>query len=254
MNIRKITSIFTAAVVVISASLFLFSSTVNKASNAFAVSETDELVNEFISLVNEARAELGAEPLTIDPYISHIAQIRAEEQIEKRGHVRPDGTLWITIIDEDILFYKSGAENVLGGAGTAKSAFELWKNSAGHWRNITNPSYKYTGVGIAYDPNSEYGWYWAQIFSNAPSEGYTDKVTTGDLNSDDIIDANDASLILNEYAMISTDGEKNFTEVMKKAADVNGDGLTDAIDASLILGYYSYTSTGGTDTIEDYLK
>ncbi len=253
MNIRKIASIFTAAVVAASTSLFTFSGTVNKANTASAVS-TDELVNEFMSLVNEARATLGAEPLTVDPYISQIAQIRAEEQIERVGHTRPDDTLWITVIDQNKLLYKNAAENVLGGAGTAKSAFELWKNSEGHWKNITNSVYKYTGVGIAYDPDSKYGWYWVQIFSDAPSEDYTSKVTTGDLNSDDIIDANDASLILNEYATVSTNGTKTFTEAMTKAADVNGDGLTDAVDASLILGYYSYTSTGGTATIEDYLK
>lgn len=38
-----------------------------------------------------------------------------------------------------------------------------------------------------------------------------------------------------------------------RTADLNTDGVLDASDASIILAYYAYTMTGGTGTIEEYL-
>jgi len=41
-----------------------------------------------------------------------------------------------------------------------------WMNSPGHRSNILNAGFKRLGVGYVYIPNSEYGYYWVQIFSN----------------------------------------------------------------------------------------
>jgi len=76
----------------------------------------------------------------------------------------------------------------------------------------------------------------------------------GDLNGDSKIDANDATLVLVNYSLLSTGAKITLTEAQKKAADVNGDGKIDASDATLILQYYSYVSTGGADTFEKFLK
>ncbi|MDE6519759.1 MAG: leucine-rich repeat protein [Ruminococcus sp.] len=69
----------------------------------------------------------------------------------------------------------------------------------------------------------------------------SDKV--GNVNGDDIIDANDASVILSTYVLFSTGEISVLSDEQCKTADVNGDGLVDANDASAILGYYSYLST-----------
>ena len=76
----------------------------------------------------------------------------------------------------------------------------------------------------------------------------------GDANGDGKIDSKDASLILVEYAKLSTDGVSSFSDAQKAAADVNKDGKTDAKDASALLAYYSYLSTGGKDDISTFLK
>ena len=48
------------------------------------------------------------------------------------------------------------------------------------------------------------------------------------------------------YPIMSTDTKKG---------DMNSDGLVDAVDASLILEYYAYISTGGTiDDIDEWMK
>lgn len=69
----------------------------------------------------------------------------------------------------------------------------------------------------------------------------SDKV--GNVNGDDIIDANDASVILGTYALLSTGEISVLSDEQLNTADVNDDGTVDANDASVILGYYSYLST-----------
>ena len=60
----------------------------------------------------------------------------------------------------------------------------------------------------------------------------------GDINDDFFVDAVDASLLLAEYARISSGKAQMFSEEQKKAADWNGDGITDAVDASCVLKEY----------------
>ncbi|MBR5165455.1 MAG: hypothetical protein IKW87_07860 [Ruminococcus sp.] len=76
----------------------------------------------------------------------------------------------------------------------------------------------------------------------------------GDPNGDGKVDAKDATFVLGEYALRSTDGvTEPLPPEIETAADVNADGFIDAKDASSILAYYSYISTGGTGTMEDFL-
>lgn len=78
--------------------------------------------------------------------------------------------------------------------------------------------------------------------------------TLGDVNGDNIIDASDASLILEEYSLLSTGQTGNFPDNVKELADLSKDGIIDSSDASLILGYYSHVSTGGKSSLEQWLN
>lgn len=78
--------------------------------------------------------------------------------------------------------------------------------------------------------------------------------TLGDVNGDNIIDANDASLVLEEYSLLSTGQTGNFPDNVKELADLNKDDIIDSSDASLILAYYSYVSTGGKSSLEQWLN
>lgn len=79
-----------------------------------------------------------------------------------------------------------------------------------------------------------------------PTPGYS----TGDANGDGRIDANDATLVLVYYSLISTGEPIMLTDEEYIAADVNGDRKLDSSDATTILQYYTYISTGGTDPFE----
>lgn len=89
-----------------------------------------------------------------------------------------------------------------------------------------------------------------------PITSYAEEsLSNGDINGDGFVDAVDASLILAEYAVLSTNGISTFSDSQKVSADINKDGFTDACDASLILAFYSYLSTNGTETdIENWLE
>jgi len=79
------------------------------------------------------------------------------------------------------------------------------------------------------------------------------EVSLGDIDASITIDAVDASMILSEYARISTGSTTTFTEEQMKAADINDDGAVNASDASIVLSYYAYISTGGELSLEEYI-
>ncbi len=74
---------------------------------------------------------------------------------------------------------------------------------------------------------------------------YLSETALGDVNGDKKIDSTDASMVLAEYALISTGGKPSFTASQKKSADVNRSGNIDSSDASRILAYYAELATGG---------
>ncbi len=85
---------------------------------------------------------------------------------------------------------------------------------------------------------------------------YADKTySLGDITGDSIVNAVDASCVLAEYSILSTDGKYTFTDEQISAADINKDNRIDANDASEILAYYSYLSTGGKILdMQEYLR
>jgi uncharacterized protein YkwD len=58
-------------------------------------------------------------------------------------------------------------ENIAAGTlrDTAQEAFDAWKASDGHNRNMLNSSYKQIGIARYYNASSTYSWYWVTDFS-----------------------------------------------------------------------------------------
>ncbi|MDE6034305.1 MAG: hypothetical protein K2G36_00105 [Ruminococcus sp.] len=76
----------------------------------------------------------------------------------------------------------------------------------------------------------------------------------GDTNNDSMVDAVDASFILETYAILSTSGNNTLTDEQKKICDINHDGVIDAVDATYVLIYYSEASTNGKVIWENLLE
>ena len=72
------------------------------------------------------------------------------------------------------------------------------------------------------------------------------------MNDDSIIDARDASTVLNIYAKSSTNVFIAEDIIIK--GDVNKDGILDGRDASIILTYYALTSSGKSIDFDKYLN
>lgn len=104
-------------------------------------------------------------------------------------------------------------------------------------------TYKYT-----IEADEEYSGTAWEVFSVTDTEKtvlfHFENTSLGDVNSDGKISAIDASMVLSEYAELSSGNETSFTPKQIAAADIDGNGRTDASDASKILRYYADLSAG----------
>ena len=119
-----------------------------------------------VELVNEERANYGLSPLVSDWDLKNAAFMRAQELTQYFSHTRPDGSDCFSILDELGISYGAVGENIAGGQWSPELVMESWMNSTGHRENILNADYTRIGVGCFYDPYSDWGYNWVQIFSN----------------------------------------------------------------------------------------
>jgi len=59
---------------------------------------------------------------------------------------------------------------------------------------------------------------------------------------DGMVDATDASAVLDEYATVSCNQDSILSPLQSKLADFNGDSIVDSADASDIISHYAEMS------------
>ena len=185
--------------------------------------------------------EVRGLPLTViktgsipDGSFSEIT-IPASVKVIERGAASCAASLKkLTILSKDCQIFDSGS--------TVCSSYE---NRGG--TIIYSP--KFTGAIVGYKGST------AQKYAENYGYKFEALYKLGDVDEDGIIDSADASMVLEEYAMIQTSfyTREPFDEAQKKAGDVNFDDSIDATDASDILQYFAYTQTGGTLGIAEFL-
>jgi hypothetical protein len=79
-----------------------------------------------------------------------------QENIANHGY--PDNT------------HTSRAENLAAGFETAAETLAQWKGSPSHNAHLLSPKYQAVGVGRAFNPQSEYRWYWTVTFGSLVDE------------------------------------------------------------------------------------
>lgn len=62
--------------------------------------------------------------------------------------------------------WTSYGENIAAGYETPEAAFEGWRNSPGHNKNMLTCQFREIGVGRVYDPGDRYLWYWTTDFGS----------------------------------------------------------------------------------------
>lgn len=134
-------------------------------------------VQEVVRLTNQLRAEKGLKPLIYDENLSAYAQVRAVEyEITKKransapnrewgnklAHQRIDGRSF----SDGHTGFGGVSENLAPSRKNAMQAVKSWQESSGHYANMMNETHERIGVGVVYIPNSQYGYYWAQVFAS----------------------------------------------------------------------------------------
>lgn len=214
----------------------------------------EEIENEMVAKFNEARAELGLEPLYIIPSLNDAAEVRATEIVTSYSHTRTNGSSYMTVLaDADFDFFGAG-EVLLKGSANVDAIFSAWKSSPGHWAIITKPEATHIGISAHFDPDSDKRWYWAAEIvtipegcevegqrlpeTNAPEADADDDnqkkesaetIIYGDLNFDGVVDCFDV-ILMTRYI----NGTMEFSEAQLEAADMIKDGFVTDLDASIL--------------------
>ena len=143
---------------------------------AQATSEGAQYANTVLNKVNELRSSMGLQPVTRYQELDAVAQDWSEQQAaaNNMSH-RPDFT---SVYPQG---WTTGSENVAwrtSGGDTGALIFEQWRNSPGHYKNMTNPNVNSIGIGFA--PTSDGKWYATQNFAayNVSNSTLTPTTTT----------------------------------------------------------------------------
>ena len=119
-----------------------------------------------VALCNEYRAGAGLGGLTEDATLDAMAAQRAQEIAQSFSHTRPDGRDCSSIYDDYGYSWMACGENIAAGQTSADEVMTGWMNSEGHKANILSGNFNRIGVACYSDPNSAYGYYWVQVFSD----------------------------------------------------------------------------------------
>lgn len=118
---------------------------------------------KLLELVNKARDEKGLEPLAIDENLMKVARTKAKDMVENNyfSHQSPTYGSPFDMMRQFENTFKSAGENIAGNK-TVEGAFKAWMSSDTHKKNILNPGFKVTGIGI--ESSATYGKILVQQF------------------------------------------------------------------------------------------
>ncbi len=145
--------------------------------DAFAVSELrnpDAEEAAFVRLLNNYRASQGLAPVTATPLLNQVAYDHSLAMGTQRffSHNDPSGGTPFTRMAA--AGYPNGvAENIAAGNAGAAATFEQWRTSPGHNTNMLSARARAIGIGRAYVANSQYRYYWTNVFGSVVDSSAT---------------------------------------------------------------------------------
>ncbi len=118
---------------------------------------------QMVQLVNQERQEAGLEPLTIDPELTEVARVKAQDMIDNNyfDHNSPTFGSPFEMMDQFGVSYNTAGEN-LAGNQTVEAAHTALMNSQGHRENILSGNYTEVGIGVV--DGGPYGKMFVQLF------------------------------------------------------------------------------------------
>jgi uncharacterized protein YkwD len=129
---------------------------------------TTSAQSDLIALINGYRASHGVQQVSANSALTNAAAWMSADMAAKNymSHTSSDGrspTQRMTAFG-----YPAGSlytgENLGAGYGNASAILSGWQASAAHNAILLSPNYNAVGIGLGYNANSTYKWYWAADF------------------------------------------------------------------------------------------
>jgi hypothetical protein len=137
-----------AAIVLLCKSLIIMSGLVYPKMDLQAMALN---VANILSLTNQTRQAANLQPLALDAQLTASAQAKAQDMLANQyfEHNSPSGlTPWYWIKRSGYRYIRS-AENLAVHYSTAEEEQDAWMTSPSHRKNILNPDFTDTGIGLA---------------------------------------------------------------------------------------------------------
>ncbi|GAB6087937.1 CAP domain-containing protein [Alkaliphilus crotonatoxidans] len=113
---------------------------------------------QMVELVNQARAQAGVKPLTVDVSLANVARIKSKDMHDNKyfSHTSPTYGSPFDMMRDFGIQYRAAGENIAKNY-SVQDAHTSLMNSEGHRNNILNPNFTHIGIGI-------YNGYYTQMF------------------------------------------------------------------------------------------
>lgn len=121
-----------------------------------------EMKEEMLELINEARRKEGLEPLSLNNKLIEMAKFKAQD-MKNLGKLSHNGSYgsFKDLLSLYEINYSSSGENILMGGSSSQQMFNMWWKSPGHRANMMNPEYKKIGIGFKSISEINRSGYWA---------------------------------------------------------------------------------------------
>lgn len=126
--------------------------------------QTAAFADDVLRIVNKERNKNGLSVLQFCKNLNSVANLKSKDMATYNyfDHVSPNYGNLFDILKEKNIAYKTGGENIAAGHTTPQQVVDAWMNSPGHRKNILNPNYNKTGIGVYFGDRI----YWTQNFTN----------------------------------------------------------------------------------------
>lgn len=135
---------------------------------ASVVVNTESLSRAAFDLINKTRVENGAAPLVWSEGLSRVAAVHSQNMAEFKffSHRGLDNKVVSDRADDQKMGrWRAIGENIAynrGYADPVARSVQLWLDSPGHRRNMLDPTWKETAIGVAVADDGSY--YFTQVF------------------------------------------------------------------------------------------
>jgi uncharacterized protein YkwD len=135
-----------------------------QAQGAYCATEAEA---DMLGRINAFRQQNGLARVTLSQPLGAAATLKSRDMASQNyfAHVSPGGLDPRDILDQvGYPANTSYGENLASGNSGASATFEQWLNSPSHRSTMLGGQFTAVGIGVAYDPDSRYGWYWTTMF------------------------------------------------------------------------------------------